>query len=350
MKKKRLVTVWLIVGFFLLFAGLSFAASWGKQAIAATKESLVVLKISHSLPGTSKGLKVLISKKVKELIEQRSGGRLKVEIHPGAELYKDPDGLVATARGTIFSQVVSSDALATWEKGIEILSMYGMFDNREHVTRFVADENGGQEIFRRLEKKGLVVSLYQSGTWMLWTKNKVTSIDDVNGLKVRTTKSKMEAASMKALGCIVYPLPVSELYSAAQTGLVDGAVTQPLSIASRKLEEVLHFALQKPAFNINSAGMAVSKVVLNSLPSDLKKLVLQSINEATDYTNDQAAKVDKYYAEKLKASGVTFVTLLPAEAAKFKKRFKKVHEAFVKENPKALKGLLEVAEKLEQTK
>jgi C4-dicarboxylate-binding protein DctP len=347
MGKKTLVTM--VVGFCFILASTGILCM-ATEVMAAAKESPIVLKVSHSLPGNSKGTKVVISKKFKELVEQRSGGKLKVELHPGAELYKDPDGLVATARGTIFSQVISSDALATWEKGIEILSMYGMFDDREHCTRFVAHEKGGQEIFRRLEKKGLVVSLFQSGTWMLWTKDKVSSIDDLSGMKIRTTKSKMEAASMKALGCIVYPLPVSELYTAAQTGLVAGAVTQPLSIASRKLEEVFHFALQKPAFNINSAGMAVSKIVLNSLPSDLKKIVLQAINEANDYTNDQAAKVDEYYTEKLKGSGVTFVTLPPPEAAKFKKRFKTVHDEFIKENPKALKGLLEVVEQVEQTK
>lgn len=345
MEKKKLVTLAVIACFVLVLSALPFVAAWSKKVLEPTKESPLVLKVSHSLPGTSKGTKVVMSKKFKELVEQRSAGRVKVVIHPGAELYKDPAGLVATAKGTIFSQVVSSDALTTWEKGIEIMSMYGTFDSREHGGRFLAHENGGQEIYRRLEKKGLVVALYVSGPWMLWTKTKVTTADDLSGMKIRTTKSKMEAACMKALGCVVYPLPVSELYSAAQTGLVAGTVTLPLSVASRKLDEVFHFSVLKPVFNYNYAGMAVSKSILDSMPSDIRKIVLKSLYEAADYTTTRAVSVNENYIKKLEKRGVTFVTIAPAEWANFQKRFKKVHDKFLEENPKAFKGLIKVVEK-----
>jgi len=344
MKKKKGVTVTLVACFAVVVTGLPFAAAWAKPVAAPTKESPMVLKLSHSLPATSKGTKVVMSNKFKELVEQRSGAKVKVVIHPGAELYKDPAGLVATAKGTIFSQVVSSDALTTWEKGIEILSMYGTFDDREHGGRFLAHENGGQEIYRRLEKKGLVVALYVSGPWMLWTKTRVTSANDLTGMKVRTTKSKMEAACMKALGCIVYPLPVSELYSAAQTGLVAGTVTLPLSIASRKLDEVFRFSVEKPVFNYNYAGMAVSKKLLDGMPSDIRKIALESLYEAADYTTTQAVSVNDNYIKKLEKRDVTFVTIAPAEWGNFHKRFKQVHEKYVKENPETFKALLEVVE------
>ncbi len=335
-----------IPGWFLvLCAGIALVAIGSKPTAAQTKDAPLVLKVSHDLPGTSKGTKVVMANKFKELVESRSQGRVAVQIHPGGELYNDPDGLVATSKGHIFSQVVSSDALTPWEPGIEVFSMYGLFDGRDHCARFLADKDGGQEIYRRLEKKRLVVRFYVSGPWLLWTKTQVTTLDDLKGMAIRTSLSKMEASCIQSLGCTTFPLAVGELFSAAQTGMIKGTVTLPLSVASRKLEEVFHFCVVEPPFEINYAGMAVSKAIVDPMPPDLRKVVLDSLDEAADYTSTQGVRVNEDYIKQLKTKGVTFVKLSPSEWAKFRSKFKEVHTKFVAEKPKALEGLMKIVEK-----
>lgn len=344
MEKKSLVIRVIIICLVVILSGLPFMGICIKPAIAQTKESPMVLKISHDLPGTSRGTKVVMANKFRELVDSRSQGRVVVQIHPGGELYNDPEGLVASSKGTIFSQVVSSDALTPWEPGIEVFSMYGLFEGREHCARFLAHKNGGQEIYGRLEKKRLIVRLYVSGPWLLWTKTQVINLEDLKGMPIRTSLSKMEASCMQALGCPTFPLPVGELFTAAQTGMVKGTVTLPLSIASRKLEEVFHFCVLEPPFQINYAGMAISKVVLDKMAPDIKKIVIESLDEAAEYTTKQAVKVNEDYIKELKAKGVTFIKLPPPEWAKFQAKFKEVHKKFVAENPKALEGLMKVVE------
>lgn len=317
----------------------------GPRAVSAQKkESPIVLKVSHDLPATSRGTKVVMAEKFKELVESRAQGKVVVQIHPGGELYGDPDGLVATSKGTIFSQVVSSDALTPWEPGIEVFSMYGLFDGREHCARFLDNKDGGQEIYRRLENKRLVVRLYVSGPWCLWTKTQVTTVDDLKGMPIRTSLSKMEASCIQALGCTTFPLAVGELFSAAQTGMIKGTVTLPLSIGSRKLEEIFHFCVLEPPFEINYAGMAVSKVMLDKMPSEVKKIIVESLDEAADYTSTQSVKVNDDYVKELKGKGVTFVKLSPPEWAKFRAKFQEVHKKFVAEKPKELEGLMKAIE------
>jgi TRAP-type C4-dicarboxylate transport system substrate-binding protein len=342
-KKNLAIRVFIICLIAVLYA-LPFMGIGAKPAIAQTKESPMVLKVSHDLPGTSRGTKVVMANKFKELVDSRSQGRVVVQIHPGGELYNDPEGLVATSKGTIFSQVVSSDALTPWEPGIEVFSMYGLFEGREHCARFLAHRDGGQEILRRLEKKRLLVRLYVSGPWLLWTKTQVTNLDNLKGMPIRTSISKMEASCIQALGCTTFPLAVGELFTAAQTGMVKGTVTLPLSIASRKLEEVFHFSILDPPFQINYAGMAISKLVLDKMGSDIKKIVIESLEEAAEFTTKQAVKVNEDYVKELRAKGVTFVNLSPSEWARFRSKFKEVHKKFVAENPKALEGLMKVVE------
>ena len=139
-------------------------------------------------------------------------------------------------------------------------------------------------------------------------------------------------------------MPVSELYTAAQTGLVEGTVTLPLSVASRKLEEIFRFSVLKPVFTYNYLGMPVSKPVLDGMPSDIRKIVLESSNEAVDYGTSQTMTVCENYIKELKGKGVTFVTITPAEWAQFHKRFREVHESFIEDNPKAFKELFKVVE------
>ena len=343
MEKMRFVPRGLVCCLILAWAGLILM--WmSVPADAQTKESPIVLKVSHDLPGTSRGTKVVMASKFKELVESRSQGRLVVQIHPGGELYNDPEGLVATSKGTIFSQVVSSDALTPWEPGIEVFSMYGLFDGRDHCARFLAHKEGGREIFSRLEKKRLVVRLYVSGPWLLWTKTQVTTLEDLKGMPIRTSLSKMEASCIQALGCTTFPLAVGELFTAAQTGMIKGTVTLPLSVGSRKLEEVFRFCVVEPPFEINYAGMAVSKTILDKMNPDLKKTVMDSLEEAADHTSTQGVKVNDDYVTDLKKKGVTFVKLSPSEWAKFKSRFKEVHNKFVAENPKALEGLMKAVD------
>jgi TRAP-type C4-dicarboxylate transport system substrate-binding protein len=344
MEKKKWIARGLSVDLIAVLVILTFVVVGVESASAQKRESPVVLKVSHDLPGTSKGTKVVMANMFKELVESRSQGGIVVQIHPGGELYNDPDGLVATSKGTIFSQVVSSDALTTWEPGIEIFSMYGLFDGRDHCTRFLADKNGGQELYGRLEKKRLFVRLYVSGPWLLWTKTQVNSLEDLKGMPIRTSLSKMEASCIQALGCTTFPLAVGELFTAAQTGMIKGTVTLPLSVASRKLEEVFHFCVIEPPFEINYAGMAVSKVVLDKLSPDLRKIVTTSLDEAADFTSTQGVKVNDDYVKELRGKGVTFVKLSPPEWAKFRTKFSEVHKKFVAENPKALEGLMKGVE------
>ena len=127
--------------------------------------------------------------------------------------------------------------------------------------------------------------------------------------------------------------------------MIKGTVTLPLSVGSRKLEEIFRFCVVEPPFEINYAGMAVSKPVVDKMPSDLRKVVLGSLDEAADYTSTQGVKVNDDYIKELKTKGVTFVNLSPSEWAKFRAKFKEVHTKFVAEKPKVLEGLMKIVEK-----
>jgi C4-dicarboxylate-binding protein DctP len=330
-----------VLSAYLISMFIAFVPLTSAKAEQPTKEKPLVLKISHETPAGQISAKSMSSDKLKQLIEARTEGRVKVEIHPGGELYKDPDGLMAAARGIIFCQQASLDVLTEWEPGFEVTCLYGLYTDEEHFVRFLNHKSGGKELIKRLEKKGLTGDIYLSNPWRLWTKVKVTKVEQLKGMPIRTSPAKVEAKAMEALGCRVFSMTAGEIYTAAQTGMIDGVVTLPLAVGGRKLDDIFKFCVIKPAFKQNGVMMALSKMQLDRMPSDIRNIIDKSLPEVCEATTEYSKKLDQDWINKLKARGVTFLSLEPAEWREFDAKFKVVREGY----RKVLGNLMDMAEK-----
>jgi TRAP-type C4-dicarboxylate transport system substrate-binding protein len=288
----------------------------------------IILKICHAMPAgpSQKGIPAL---KLKELVETRTNGRVKVEIYPAAQLYKDPDALVAVSNGTIFGVITDYSPLSKWDKGFQVINMFGVFDNEDHLWRFIESDKGGKELERRLEKKGLILGWCAVGYTNLWTRDKpINRVDDLQGLKIRVMPAPILVDAVKAVfACDAIALGVADLYTAAQQGMIDGTITLPVSIRQRMLHEVFRYCMERPRFNYTSTNPVISKIQLNNLPSDIKKIVLDSFYEACKVvrpycmadTTEEALKV-------MRAAGVKFTSMSAEEWAKVMKAYEPVRK------------------------
>ena len=144
-----------------------------------------------------------------------------------------------------------------------------------------------------MSKRGIrLLGVYNVGVRHLMTKNPVESIDDLQGLKIRTMQSKYHMAAFNAFGANATPISYAELYSSLQTGVVDGAEAANTNYFEKKFFEVAPYWGQL-GWTILTAPIIMSEEKFASLPADAQKALLEGGAKAAAWEQDYYAAVDK---------------------------------------------------------
>lgn len=305
-----------------LVAAASAAAALPLQALA---QAPIVIRFSHVVaPDTPKGKG---AERFKQLAEERSKGRLKVEVFPNSQLYKDKEELEALQLGSV--QMLAPSLAKFGPLGVkefEVFDLPFLFKD-DAAFRAVTDGPLGRELFGKLENKGIKGLAYWDNGFHIMSANRpLHAVADFKGQKMRIQSSKVLDAQMRALGAIPQVMAFSELYQALQSGVVDGTEGVPSNFWTQKIYEVQkHITLS----NHGHLAYAVifNKKFYDGLPPDLRAVVDTSVAEATTYANAIAATENIQALEKIKASGKsTLYTLTPAELNEWKKALMPVHK------------------------
>jgi C4-dicarboxylate-binding protein DctP len=306
---------------FLLAATLA-AFAFSPSVRAATP---IIIKFSHVVsPDTPKGKG---SEKFKELAEKYTGGRVKVEIYPNSQLYKDKEEVEALQLGAV--QMLAPSLAKFGPLGVKEFEVFDLpyILPDKAALRKVTEGALGKRLFAKLETKGITGLAYWDNGFKVMSANKPLRMPaDFQGLKMRIQSSKVLEAQMRALGAVPQVLAFSEVYQALQTGVVDGTENTPSNEYTQKMHEV-----QKYTTNSNHGyiGYAVitNKKFWDGLPADIRKQLERAMAEATKYSNDIAQKENDAAMEAMRKSGKTEIIELTAdEKAAWKKALLPVYQ------------------------
>jgi tripartite ATP-independent transporter DctP family solute receptor len=186
-----------------------------------------------------------------------------------------------------------------------------LFDNEKEADS-ILDGPVGQKLLEELPERGLVGLGYFEYGFRHFTNRRhpVQKIEDFAGLKIRVSQTPVSIAFVNALGANATPLPIPEVYSALETGAVDG-MDAPLSfIRLQKYDEVQkHLVLSKHVYN--AQALLVSKKFWDRLSADERKILQESMHEAQGYQRQVSREKDVTELAALKQK--MEVTELPAE-------------------------------------
>ncbi len=291
----------------------------------ALAQNPIVIKFSHVVaPDTPKGKG---AQRFKELAEQRTSGRVKVELYPNSQLYKDKEELEALQLGSV--QMLAPSLAKFGPLGLKEFEVFDLPFLFKDTSAFRAITDGplGAELFKKLEGKGIQGLAYWDNGFHIMSDNKpLHAVADFKGQKMRIQSSKVLDAQMRALGAIPQVMAFSELYQALQSGVVDGTEGVPSNFYTQKIFEV-----QKHITISNHGHLAyaviVNKPFWDGLPADIRTTLTGAIKDATTYANAIAATENAQALDKIKASGKTTIyTLTPAESNEWKKALMPVHK------------------------
>jgi C4-dicarboxylate-binding protein DctP len=287
----------------------------------------IVIKFSHVVaPDTPKGR---AAEKFKQLAEEKTKGRVKVEVYPNSQLYKDREELEALQLGSV--QMLAPSMAKFGPMGVrefELFDLPFIFPNSTVLHR-VMDGEVGKKLFAKLDTKGVIgLAFWDNGFKQMSSNRPMHSVADFKGLKMRIQSSKVLDAQMKALGAIPQVMAFSEVYSALQQGVVDGTENPVSNFYTQKMNEVQkHMTMSNHGY----LGYAVvtNKKFWDELPADIRSALTAAMKEATVFERDIAQQENDDALEKVRAAKTTEVYVLAeSEHAAWRKALLPVHAEF----------------------
>ncbi len=306
-----------------------------RTALAATALALatprtfaqapIVLKFSHVVAvDTPKGNgSEFFAKRAAELTR----GRVKVEVYPNSQLYKDKEEMEALQLGSVQMLAPSLSKFAPLGvKEFEVFDFPYICDGFPELHKIT---NGpvGKGLMAKLDAKGITgLAFWDNGFKSFSSNRKMQKPEDMKGLKMRIQSSKVLEAQMRALGALPQVLAFSEVYQALQTGVVDGTENPHSNLYSQKMNEVQkHVTITDHGFI--GYAVVVNKKFWDGLPADIRGQLTQAMAEATKFTNDSALKDNEDALAKIRATGKTeILTLSKDEKLAWKRALVKVHK------------------------
>lgn len=279
-----------------------------KQAEEEDGEKERTLILAHIQPGDSVANESMTI--LKEEVEGQDEISLGIEVYPDAALGSENDLLKGLSLGSIDMAFISNTFLEQYEPEFAIFSLPYLFEDYEHVHKYV--ESGlAQEMIDRLanEHDIRVLGFYDQGFRQMWNNVRpVNSISDLSGMRIRVPESGIYEAAIEALGAETYVLPWEELYTSLQTGVVDGYEVYLESVVANGTDAVTKYGTMTN--HIYAGGvLLVNEEVYGSLSEREQEILNLAVEASAEYNNQTIVKNEEEYLSALAEAGVEINSL-----------------------------------------
>src|SRR3954470_20609337 len=236
--------------------------------VAASAEAQIVAKLSGIQPLDHPS--TLAEKFFAEQVAVLTNGSVKVETYANTQLGDAVANVQSIRNGTIGFSVVSASNLNQVVPQMDMFSLPFLFKNEAHFWWFLAQPQA-EELVKTLEEKGIKKLAYMdSGSRNFFTQKPIKTPADLKGQKIRVMASPVMVKTMEAMGATGVPVAWAELYTALQTGVVDGAENNHPSVVAKKFYEVSKYYTLDEHMRIPDL-LVVSMKLWNQLNDEQKK-------------------------------------------------------------------------------
>ncbi|GIN08960.1 C4-dicarboxylate ABC transporter substrate-binding protein [Shouchella clausii] len=276
----------------------------GTSGATNTEGGSKTLKLAHDL-GEDHPVHLALTKFAKT-VEESSEGQMKVEIFSNGVLGNEREMLEQIQGGGIDITKVSAASLESFASSYSIFSLPYVFDDEEHFFRSM-ESDAVSDLFASTEDEGFLgLTWYDSGSRNFYTADKpIMHPDDLKGLKIRVIDSRTQIEMVKTLGGAPTPMPYGEIYTALQSGVIDGAESNPTALTTGKHGEVAK------AFSFDEHTripdiVVISSSAWNNLTETQQNILKEAAVESTEYQKEIWAKALEAAKKEAENLGVEF--------------------------------------------
>lgn len=254
----------------------------------------------------------------KEMVEERSGGSLIINVFPDNMLGDDRVAFETTQFGDIDIGISATSPLATMYPDFYAYDAPYLFMNREDANAKL-DGASGVAMLEGMSDLGLLGLGYWENGFRNFTNDKVAVRvpSDLAGMKVRVMENEVHLAAWSALGANPTPMAFTEVFTALQQGTID-AQENPFSIIdANKFNEIQQYiSTTQHGYSPHVVFMNMDKY--NSLTADQQTILLDAFAEATVIQREESERIENEIIERFKEGGTTIVEVTDEERAEWK--------------------------------
>jgi TRAP-type transport system periplasmic protein len=269
--------------------------------------------------------------KFAQLVEERSGGKIKARKYPSNQLGSEP-AMVSATQGGVQEMVGTSTApIVPLLKEFAVFDLPFLFTNEKEADG-VLDGPVGKSLLEKLNAKGLIGLCYWETGFRNVTNSRrpVTKADDIKGLKLRTMQNPVYIDAFNTLGAHAVPLPFPELHTALETKVIDAQENPIAIIEAAKFNEVQKYlTITKHAYS--PFVVIVGKRFWDRLHADEQKILSEGCIEARDYQRKLSRERNAEILAQLKAKGMIVHEIAPEEVTKMRQALQPVIDKYTRD-------------------
>lgn len=269
------------------------------------REDVRLLRLAHSLDVTHpvhRGMAFMAQR-----VEELSGGEMRVQIFPNGQLGGERETAELLQLGSIDITKVASSVIENFIPEMAVFSLPYLFDDADHYWR-VFQSDLGREILHGGERYWMRGLCYYDAGFrsFIVSGRSVEAPSDLRGRKIRVMQSNIQIQTINALGGHATPMALGELYTALQSGVVDGADGNPPTILQTRLGEVsTHYILDE--HSAPPDVMLVSTHTWKSLTAQQQAWLQQAVDESVVQQRKYWDESSERALRALEESGVKIV-------------------------------------------
>ena len=310
---KKILVVLLSVGLATyVFAG-------GTSVVFAQK----VLRLAETHPQdypTTKG-----DYEFARLVKERTNGKIVIEVFHSKQLGEEKAVIEQVQLGAIDFTRVSISPVSAFARELDAFQLPYLYRDATHMWK-VLDGPIGQDILKKLETANFVgLGWFEAGSRNFYTKKPVKTVGDLKGMKIRVQQAPLMVGMVEALGAVATPLSFGEVYSALQTGVIDGAENNWPSYLSTSHYEVAKYFIVDEHTRVPEI-MIASKKVFDKLSKEDKAILTKAMKDAQPYQFKLWVEFEKVAEKTVRDKGSTITEIDAQEKQKFMDAMKPVYD------------------------
>ena len=265
------------------------------------------------------------------LVEERTEGRIKIDVYSGGTLYGEETGSIEALQiGDLAFARVSASPVASYVPALNVIQLPYLYRDGDHMWQVL---NGpiGQQMLEDIQASGsglVGLCYYDAGARNFYTTTPVNSVEDMKGLKIRLQNNPMMVEMVQLLGGNgVTGIGPNDVYSAIQQGTIDGAENNWPTYESMGDYQVAPYFVLDGHTRVPEILLA-SEAVLSTLdPADVE-IIKECAKETQSYEIEQWALREASSEEKVVSEGVTVTELTPEALAEFQSRMEPLYAEY----------------------
>jgi len=297
MKKILIITLTCIMSLSL------FAAGTKESGTDESKMKPIVLKMAENQPESNPV--TIAMHKFSDLVKEKTNGEVLIDLYASAQLGQETENIEQVVAGILDLARVNSVTLAQAVPELGVFTLPYIFANQD-IKYKILDGPIGNEVLDSFSKYGLVSFGYlEAGSRSFYTvKKPIKTFADLKGQKIRVQKAKITIDMANLVGAVATPMNYGEVYTALQTGVIDGAENDFVSYyTSGHYEVAKHYSIDG---HLSPPAMIImSQKSWDSLNETQKKAVKEAADEATVFERKLMNEMQNEFRAKAEASGCT---------------------------------------------